>query len=865
MEQTINQLTLIPIEEISKFINSCGSIPLSIKKAGISNLNDFWYQNFDDIEVKGFPKKKAKALQATFREFSKKQLEDVLFWNRKYILPTQYNSDKRIEENLQLVLDELIDYIDGCYQRMSQISNTHNKKRIKHLQIILKGRYQEDRSHKDIAKILRFKNNDPERVRQILIDELLKPLFNSEALGYNVLKHVSISSDLIDKVADFRKRMLFNKYRITDGCSVTFFEDVLNVDILQHNPLSYIIPSREKGVYREVLKAFFDEMTAIIKPATAEDIAEIIDSNEIIQREVYGMNKTYSEDFVYQMLYDDELVQITNDGTLLDYQYIRNYGNLELGSVHQERALARVVADQNEPITNIDAIQVYYDRYGIRLPDNQNFTPIKKYGCQSIGKTHWTYSHESVTNLKEWIKQYSEEVNKPFYWDDILKALAENKIPYKSDATIRTYITRYCAVHNSKDNYFCHRDIVDIQRNPSSWRRRAQMGVLNWIANEIHLMFNRTKDDYLLYNDTVDHLIQRARASNEGLTKKVIQNNIYTILCRRDDCAPFEIEYNGRNIDKIKKRVGVYENTDWFGYGMKGRGYQRKLISLATFHIRKTQYNQLEFSVLVQKILNDIEGDIYDNVTISEGQIRKKLQDFINSNDLRHSLKLLKTNGTLYVQLDARQENEDQKYKQENNRKSSEVTKCDWEHLVALLKSELSFCKDWLQAEHIDTSYEDIVDRFADFIKKDNNKNVSEIVPQRLYEFFVVSNPTSNDRYCIMCNIAKNFEGFIETIYRRRGGRTTQKLYGIYDKAKAYGFDDYEYVLNRETSICSLSCDGWQYSLKKLNYVRNADGHGNWYIDNKATDNLSESERNIQKIIKFAALYIFTYAKYAMQ
>ena len=77
MEQTINQLTLIPIEEISKFINSCGSIPLSIKKAGISNLNDFWYQNFDDIEVKGFPKKKAKALQATFREFSKKQLEDV--------------------------------------------------------------------------------------------------------------------------------------------------------------------------------------------------------------------------------------------------------------------------------------------------------------------------------------------------------------------------------------------------------------------------------------------------------------------------------------------------------------------------------------------------------------------------------------------------------------------------------------------------------------------------------------------------------------------------------------------------------------------------------------------------------------------
>jgi hypothetical protein len=882
LNEIIEQLKHLPIAEISRFTDCTKTKLDSLKRVEVYTLYDLWNKNFDNINVKGFHRNSAKRLQEEFKSFTPEQFEDILFWNRQQNLPSNYDADKTIEENLQMVLVELIDYLNNCLKRCSQIPKKTDKERIKTLDVILNGFYFENLDKVDVAKIINLKE---ERVRQLVFVELLYPLFSGRSLSNKILNSISIKKKLLQRIKEFRKTRMFTKYHMADNCSQRFFEDIVRVDFLNYNPFSYIVPNQEKLCYKHVLQAFFDEMTAVMEATQAEELAEIIDQNEIIQKEIKEKNKSYDEDFIYQLLYDEKIILDTESGKIIRPELIRHKGTNELGEVYQERAVARIIADQKDNISKKEVIEIYKQRYNVQLPDSISFAPCKKYGCKIYGKSFWTYNKTNVINLKDWISQYTAEVGKPFTMKNILDAIADADIPYNSDATIRTYITNNCAVHCQKSHIFCHRDIIDKQKDPKVWRRKVQSGVINWIANELKLLFHARQADQLERKEIINYLRERAQYSDYyGLTENNINNNCYSWFSEKDeDKAPFQIvtsnEKRGTWELKINEKVYNDNEFDWLTYGLEGRHYQRKLIYEAVHAVRQTKANQMLLTDLVECIGNVIDNDSYDSNNcepLSKEQIRRKLLKFINERDeINHPLYLRQNEQRQYiVTIDARRINETARYQPHNKQTeikyqlSSEMNEVDWGVLRILLLNELSFCQEWMEKDGLNINFNTILDEFIDFIQTDFNKNLNTMVPLNIYKFFVMSDPTEYDRYSIMCNIAKNFEGLIDSIFKRKTRRynnimESANCKGLFNKTQSYQFSDYTKILNNQTSIDEFESDSYQYVLKTLNLVRNTDSHGLWYNDRYAKNNLTENDRNVKKISQFFALYIFTYAKYA--
>jgi hypothetical protein len=261
-------------------------------------------------------------------------------------------------------------------------------------------------------------------------------------------------------------------------------------------------------------------------------------------------------------------------------------------------------------------------------------------------------------------------------------------------------------------------------------------------------------------------------------------------------------------------------------------------------------------------------------------KIRQQLEAAINYDDSTHNLRIVRPQNrkgreNVYIALDARRLNEQsKKYEPQNHqtiieyKSISQLTDLDWSKLSSILKTELLICESWMRRAGLNYELNDVIDKFIDFVRNDENRHINLLIPQDIYEFFVVSNPTDNDRYCIMCNMARRFEAFITSIYRGplKGYYDSKKehLSGLYNKMHQWQLDDWMVLNDEFTPWYKVSSDSYQYALKTLNKVRNTDSHGEWYIDIYARDNLTESERNIQKILKFVALYVFMFAKYAM-
>lgn len=671
------------------------------------------------------------------------------------------------------------------------------------------------------------------------------------------------------------------------NCSVDFFEDVIGVDILQHNPFSYIVPSLEEMCYRTVLKAFFDEMGTIMEPINIDELICVIDRSPIIQRDIVRNKKTYDKDFICQLLNDDDIVQISDCRRLLKYEYIRYFGVDELGDIIQERALARIIADHGDWITSEEVIASFNQRYNANITRRDtNFDAVKKYGCQ-CGGWLWKYSKEELVTVRTFIEKYCNR-EKPFTMDEVIAELLQNGYSYSSLDTIRGYIVKHCAVNCYRDDYFCYRKYINLQSNPDDWRKKRRSGHLNWLVNEIHLYFENHKVDSVKCDDIVEYIYNRALGSYES-DIDALRQSLFMYFDTRYN-RPFTMQRDENSVWLIIKNNEVYNATDWRLYGLRGsRAYQRSMIEKSIHILRHQPSNQMSLTDLVEHMYNEIGNDPYDASDedsdddvvryepLTKNRIRQKLTKFIKGNELNRPIKLVLSKrenkrGILYATLDAAKLNEEERYHPKDldvkieYKSISQLNELDWKKLEELLRSELSFCQEWMDDDlSSGYDYNDVLTRFIRFIREDYNKQLNTIFPQKLYEFFIVSNPTANDRYCIMCNIAKNFEALIDSIYRRRLRRyedKKEKCHGIYEKSIKYGFNDFVEILQYDVNIHDL--DGYKRVLKYLNRVRNADGHGNWYKDEDAYDNLTEDQRNVQKILNFAALYIFTYAKYAM-
>lgn len=817
----------------------------SICNFGFGSLFDLYSVDFKQLsktEYKSFPGKKTLALQKLFREMSPQVFDDIVFWNKKYVFPTNYDAKRSLVENLQLVSDELYWYVSECKKRENQIRLPKDQKKISNLEVALRECYYEDKPLLDIANKLGFDSS--ERVRQFLKLELLLPLFNGEQVekGKEVLGNISIHPALIKQTREYVENIMFS---IGTPLPNRLCQDILNIDVID---IAYgfnktiIVPAREKGVYESLITPFFEVMTAALKPVRIETIIERISEHEKTYKNILSKAKSYDNEFIYALLYCDELTESNEGGVLLRYEFIKTKN----GSILQERALARVLADAGEPLTLEDVGQEYISRYGTGSM-KPNLTVTEKFGCRPLasGRKYWVYGGEKPS-VKEWIETFSQE-KKIFYFDEIFKAVvcAEYIIPEK---TLRTYITNICAVDNADNNHFCHKQYVDDYPD-CSWRSPIRYGIINWVANEIRQLFELEGVDELHISKVNDWLYNRSQNSDYSIEKvydhaKIIQNSCLT----SDVDSPFVIVSKERGDWVLKKNSVVYNTIEWRTFGYKGRGYEQKLLALATKYLRQAPYLKMYLTDLVSKIVEDNE---VENLTPS--QIRKKLITFINESKLPHSLKLRSTDThrrLLEVSIDA------------TKARPIKNKEFDWAILKPKLARELAFCSNWIAGERLSRSYEAALDSFVTIIQNSVNKNLNKILPQRLYEFFFESQSTDDDRYIIMCSISRIFEAMLEEIHYSNGGPKIEYKKGIQDLAGQCGFYAFERVLHPSTNIKYLRFGSYEKTLKYLQNVRNEDSHGKWYIDTYRGDPRPEADKNVDKIKKFAALYIFAVAKY---
>lgn len=850
----INKMKDIPIMEISNFIPNTGSIPQLLYDVGIKTLYELYYINIEKMHFpKNFPVKKSLDLQRRFQTLENKTIQDVIFWNTRRTFPTHYDPDRDLVDNLHLVLGELYLYILECEKRGDQIRFLQDRKRVLNLKYAIKEHYYRNTPLKDIANELSY---NKERVRQLLKDELLIPLFNQVQITncQQVLGNICINSELIKQVKEYVDSEIFS---IVKSKLSRFCRHVLNIDYVEIQGIGYItVPAGEKGVYNSLILPFLEEMTSIMKPLKVEDIIERIGQNQRVRRDILDKGKVYNNNFLYGLLYCEELTEVSDDGIVISPKYIRK-GN---GTVHQEKALARIIADAGEPLRRDEIIEEFISRYG-GCASNVSLTTTSRYGCRphAGGKVYWEYGGGMIT-ARQWIEIYSRE-QEVFSFDDIFKAIVQDGY-IVSERTLRTYVTNICAVDNDDINRFCYKESID--KFPQyRWRNPIRHGIINWLANNLRLKFESEGVDELHISQINEFLFERSRNTDYQVENIydhaiLIQNSSLTL----DEDSPFVIVSKERGDWCLRKNQRTYDTIDWAVFGWKGRMHEQKLIALATKIVRQTPHFKMYLMNLVDKIVEDEEVD-----NLSRTQIRKKLISFINETKISHSLKLSSANDRrlLEVSIDAKKLVLTEKYKPVNNTllveyvSISQLKKYEWDKLRPVLYQDLSFCSKWLDEENLMT-YDEAIDKFISLVKQSRNKNLNYILPQKLYEFFFVSNPTEEDRYCIMCSIAKNFEALLKEIYFLNTN-VEIKTKGLLDLARICGFHSFVYVLECTTHISVLSkC--YEKALKYLQSVRNTDTHGNWYIDNYRGDTRSESEKNIEKIRNFAALYIFATAKY---
>lgn len=849
-EEQLQALKETSILEIDRYIDKSGKIPYSLQNIGVKTLFDLLNTSIEQLNVpKGFPLKKSIELRNNFEQLPEHIFNDIVFWSKKYVFPSKYDNKKSLFENVDLIFEELIAYIKGCEQRIEQIKNNIDKSRVQNLSYIFTAHFKDKIELKYIANKLNFKGG-VERVRQLLKNEFLTPLFNGEEVS--CFKNITINAEIINQ----------KKYCIFNWCATQpslFTLHALGIDYVElRDNLGYIIvPNGEKGVYEYVYDSVVEKLIDnSIKPIENEELFDTVSSSKKIIKKVLEAGKVYDNEFINTLIYETDLINVTDDGIIIKPQYIKHAstGNIVLG-----KATARIVADAEGAITKTQIEDEYFNRYGIKAKVNNN--QLSEAGCQAMGRTHWVYRADTLPHKRDWVNEYAAE-KIIFYYNDIYDAIT--KAGYViAETTLRAYITTSCQVNNNDKNLFCHKEYV-ANYPEYSWRASSRHGIINWLAMALKALFDKEQKDELKIKDVNKWLF------NYGKGSEYEEKNVYGYATffysssLTSENGPFTIKGSENGDWYLKKNNAVYDSINWANVGRRGRSYEAKLLAVVTNIVRKTEFLRISLIELVDKIY---EEEYFEN--LDRKQIRQKILRTIEYTYIPHALKIKNFDTgreKIHIVIDARKIVYAPQYMPTNKeviieyKSISQIAKIDWNVLRPILYKELLFCSEWLIDNKL-CDYEVAFNKFENFIKRSRNKNLNTIVPQKLYEFFFVSDPTDNDQYLIMCLIAKNFEALLKDIYYSNTGiiQTQEGLYDLTEKCEFYIFNN---ILDNNIKIWELNNGSFEKSLKYLSKVRNTDAHGEWYIDTYKGDTRPESVKNIEKIRYFAALYIFAVAKY---
>jgi hypothetical protein len=136
-QQSINDiLRTTPIEALGKYqpwfrkTNNCTDEHkmATLRGIGIETLYDWQNKDVSKVTKQGFSAKRYIGLQNEFRNMvqDKNFCQDLRFWAPRSF-PSNYDVGKTLFENIDNVLNELLEFVQGCTQRKAQIPNNRCK------------------------------------------------------------------------------------------------------------------------------------------------------------------------------------------------------------------------------------------------------------------------------------------------------------------------------------------------------------------------------------------------------------------------------------------------------------------------------------------------------------------------------------------------------------------------------------------------------------------------------------------------------------------------------------------------------------------------------------------------------------------
>lgn len=607
--------------------------------------------------------------------------------------------------------------------------------------------------------------------------------------------------------------------------------------------LTNIKQQKNKGAVDKNIRCLKNSLRELLFPASKEIILADVEEKVNIDKS----EGEFMSDVILASLDNDPSIEQIGDGL---YQLKKE----ELGSAYLIQG--RIMYEINDWRTFREIEEIFRQQFpenkekflsSYLLKFESKVSPSMGFIC--MGKTgKWRFTedkngHEDdVYRLLENLLKEKEIVT----IDEVMDLVRDNDMPYELE-TIRSYLLGMC-FQDESGTVFVLSDKKD-EHPEYSWKRKNRAGTTNWTVNCAVDILQKQPSHKMAYKEFREKLLHFAK--EEGYRSAVI--NIINSKPYNGEDKLF-IQKNGF----IELNQSVLDNTD-----LKFEGLYRKdphfmdIFSYTFNALSHEEESQLPLTELVKRITNQ------DGVSISETTIRHA---FDQNSLLPDGLERLTVEGRVFVRLvNAKAIDEDEQYKVDNTVSSATdeapslmvdttdrpavtyQTVFNWKSLRKIMKSELAFYENWDEDNSIIS--EESLDKFQRFMEGSTNSNLSQIIPQDMYDnWFAFTNRFSIYHYFM--DLALNFEGLLVDICRRNGKEVAGN--GLSEVCKDYYPEYYNVIVDYDVTT------GTRYNkiMNSLHINRKQ------IIDGDARLMEMTSIQMMTNVLNYIALYIRTVVKY---
>ena len=690
-----------------------------------------------------------------------------------------------------------------------------------------------------------------ERIRQIVMNLI----DNKQKKG-----KINIANWFQQRIIESVKDYMFmpiddylNDNMIYTDAQESFIKKISNIDILsmeEWGDVPYFIPGDSKRKYRHLLLSIKASICDCIVPAKMDKI--INEAKIDFEKKNSTKDFEFDRDFCIIFLNNHPWIEKDEDNKffIATKQLVKDY-----------QRQGRIIYEANDLIHYSQVKEIYKSLYketystpgihdALRKRIEKDFFPYGKTGL-------WYYSEDSteIAIPNKVLTRFVDE-KKIFYWDELSLVITKLKKtnPSLTDKSIRTLVTSLCYVDANDKNHFVKKG-EEQNYSDYKWTRNRQSRV-NWLVNHVSEMINATHNHEIEWSTLEKQLKQDIADSNRP--ENVFDTFKYEFLGKEGSGRLFiKTSYNSVRINEEVFQEEYNGDLSMVGIYRKYPDYYISLQSLAMTYLRKQKNNEMRLSDFVNYALNNIDND----GSIVKSYIRKF---FANEDNLPNGLKRYNLNGTVFIKLELETADEEAKQEiqtyipeipaetlettkqfiEENSNKEpvTITTLFDWNQIQKALKEDLGYYNRVMDGITSDKTLE----HFIKFMKKSDNRYLSILFPQCIYEFHYARIDRYN-LYQYLLNLTIGFEALLTEIYQKGNHHIPLSGNGIYDICRI-GFVEYA------EAIQSQGNSPFGRIVKDLTYKRNKMCHG---------ANLQLSPVTlVQNILDYTALYIYTINKY---